>query len=126
MASQSFGLVVLLLLAIPAKRPLLVPTGPVTADGVVDVPAVPKWSGGSALTNVKDVELAPTEAIVLTPGTTGLPGTEAPAVPPVVPLLVSMLESLVSMADVGGSAVANLDVAARTTPPAPTTPDASS
>lgn len=50
------------------------------------------------------------------------PGARAP------PLVVSMLESLVSMvADVAWSvAAANLGVAANTTPPVPTTPDASS
>lgn len=114
-ASQSSGLAVLLLAAIPANRLLAPVTGPATDDDdVVDVPA--RCSGVSALTSVRDAAPATTEAIVPTPATTVL----------VPPLVVSMLESLVSMLDAAGSAVANLEVAANTTPPVPTTPDASS
>lgn len=112
--NQSSGRELLLPVAMAAKRPVAAVTGPVTDEGVVDVPA--RCSGVSALTNVKDAAPATTLAIV--------PTAVTPVVEP--PFVVSMLESLVSMLDAAGSAPANLEVAANTTPPVPTTPVASS
>lgn len=95
-ASQSSDLALLLAAAIPGKRAppvVAATTDPGTDGGVgvaagaaVDVPA--RCSGASALTRVKDAAPATTEAIV--------PPTPAPALEPP-PLVVSMLESLVSI-----------------------------